>query len=216
MPSAPALLWLAAPLLSVGLTSRTDDDAMSPALPPLAPAALPGTTLDDGCEPPEPGFLTLDTAPWTVVYVDGDYVGSTPLYRHKLAPGAHRLTLVNEGRGIAVSEDVVIEQAHARKLRLVLLVEETAPAIDDTRGVRLDADDCFIPEDEAATLTVDTQPWSKVILDGRVVGSTPLFKHAIAAGPHVVRLVRADGKAAFARFTAVAGETVKLSFALAE
>lgn len=61
---------------------------------------------------------------------------------------------------------------------------------------------------------MDTRPWSRVYVDGRLVGSTPLFKATISVGDHVIRLVRDDGSAAFARFSASAGETVKLNFSL--
>jgi serine/threonine-protein kinase len=179
--------------------------------------ALPAPEQADepACAPPEPGFLTLDTAPWTQVYVDGAYVGSTPLYRHKLPPGPHTLTLVNEGKQVKSEEEVVIDEGHLRKMRLILAVDEDAAALDDSGAVSTTSEDCIIPEEQAAALTVDTQPWSRVYVDGRLVGSTPLYKTPILAGPHVVRLVRDDGKAAFARVTASAGEVIKLSFALA-
>jgi hypothetical protein len=170
---------------------------------------------DEACAPPEPGFLTLDTAPWTLVYVDGAYAGSTPLFKHRLPAGAHTLTLVNETRGIFSKEDVVVEEGRARKLKLVLLLDERgAFAFDDSSAVNVSAEDCFVPEEEAAWLSVDSTPWSKVFVDGRAVGSTPIFKHAIPAGDHVVRLVRADGSAAFSRFSASAGEVIKLAVRL--
>ena len=187
----------------------------------VTPSALPDeppppsdSLADADCEPPAPGFLTLDTAPWTVVYVDGVYTGSTPLFKQRIAPGPHTLTLVNEEKSVLTHEDVNIEEGRARKLKLVLLLDEASPTIDSSADATVREEDCFIPLDEAANLTVDTQPWSKVYLDGRFVGSTPVFKQAIVIGDHVVRLVRDDGRAVFARFTATVGETVKLSFAL--
>jgi serine/threonine-protein kinase len=187
--------------------------ALTPTEIELAPAPLADDVSEPVCAPPEPGFLTLDTVPWTVVYVDGVYAGSTPLFRHKLAAGAHKLTLANDALDLKREEDVVVEEGRAHKLKLVLAVDQ--PAIDDTKSVDVTKEDCAIPAEEAASLTVDTQPWSKVFLDGKYVGSTPVFKAALAAGDHVVRLVPADGRAGFARFTATPGETVKLSVALA-
>jgi serine/threonine protein kinase len=43
-----------------------------------------------------PGFLSVNTRPWTKVYVDGRFVRNTPLLRHQLPSGPHRLTLINE------------------------------------------------------------------------------------------------------------------------
>jgi serine/threonine-protein kinase len=187
--------------------------ALSPAEIELAPPPLGDAEIAPVCAPPEPGFLTLDTVPWTVVYVDGVYAGSTPLFRHKLAAGAHTLTLANEALSLSRTEAVVVEEGRAHKLKLVLAVDQ--PALDDSKSVDVAPEDCSIPSENAASLTVDSQPWSKVYLDGKYVGSTPVFKAELAAGDHVVRLVPADGRVGFARFTATAGETVKLSVALA-
>lgn len=190
-------------------------------IPSGVPSGVPRTAADapanDGdatCATPEPGFLTLDTAPWTEVWVNGEYAGSTPLFRHKLPPGAHTLTLVNEGRAVRGEEHVIIDQGHVRKLKLILGVDETAPALDASAETRLAAEDCWLPEEESASLTVDTQPWSRVYVDGKLVGSTPLWKAMIPPGHHVIRLVRDDGSASFARVSMSAGETVKLNLSL--
>jgi serine/threonine-protein kinase len=187
------------------------------ALAPVGEIELEPPPLTDEpapvCAPPEPGFLTLDTVPWTIVYVDGVYAGSTPLFRHKLAAGAHKLTLANDALELKREEDVVVEEGRAHKLKLVLAVDQ--PALDDSKSVDVTKEDCAIPAEDAASLTVDTQPWSKVYVDGRYLGSTPVFIAELAAGDHVVRLVPADGRVGFARFTATPGETVKLSVALA-
>lgn len=170
---------------------------------------------DEACAPPQPGFLTLDTAPWTIVYVDGAYVGSTPLFRHPLPPGAHTLTLVNERAGVLAHEDVVVDEGTARKLKLLLARLETTTTLDSSGGTSVNPEDCFLPADEAAALSIDTQPWSQVFVDGKRLGSTPIFRAPVTAGEHVVRLVTADGKQAFARFVADVGETVKVSLLLA-
>ncbi len=46
------------------------------------------------------GTLSLDTSPWTDVYLDGKKLGRTPLIDAKLPAGTHDLRLVNEARGI--------------------------------------------------------------------------------------------------------------------
>jgi serine/threonine-protein kinase len=185
------------------------ENEFGPRVPDDTDTAVP----EEECAPPEPGFLTLDTAPWTMVYVDGEYAGSTPLFRHKMAPGPHTLTLVNDAHEVRRSEDVVIEEGRARKLK-VLLINETETALDHSRDLSADETECIIPEDEAAWLTVDTAPWSQVFLDGKLLGDTPIFEARVARGDHAVRFVRGDGGQAFARFHVGAGETVKLSFSL--
>ena len=47
----------------------------------------------------------------------------------------------------------------------------------------------------AGALTIDSQPYATIYLDGRRLGDTPLFRQAVPAGRHRVRAVRADGVA---------------------
>lgn len=191
------------------------DEVAPPAPRDTELAAPTSETADDAsCDPPEPGFLTLDTRPWTVVYVDGVYAGSTPLFRHKLAPGAHTLTLVNEGAGVLTHEDIVVDEGRTRRLRLLLVADAVDATLDASRDASVSADDCILPDEDVAWLSVDTRPWSRVFVDGKRRGSTPLFEVPISRGEHVVRLESEDGTSAFARFTATAGETVRLSLAL--
>ena len=50
-----------------------------------------------------PGFLTLDTTPWSAVSASGAPLGQTPLVKVELPPGQHLLELSNEELGIATS-----------------------------------------------------------------------------------------------------------------
>jgi eukaryotic-like serine/threonine-protein kinase len=50
-----------------------------------------------------PGFLTLDTTPWSAVSTGGAPLGQTPLVKVELPPGQHLLELSNEELGIATS-----------------------------------------------------------------------------------------------------------------
>lgn len=55
-----------------------------------------------------PGFLTLDTTPWSAVSAGGTLLGQTPLVKVELPPGQHLLDLANEELGIATSVMVEI------------------------------------------------------------------------------------------------------------
>ena len=46
------------------------------------------------------GFLSLNTRPWTEVYLRSQKLGVTPLPRVKLPAGRHKLRLVNRPAGI--------------------------------------------------------------------------------------------------------------------
>lgn len=41
----------------------------------------------------DPAFITLNSKPWSHVYMDGKYLGNTPKKRHAIAPGSHTLKL---------------------------------------------------------------------------------------------------------------------------
>ena len=67
-----------------------------------------------------PGFLTLDTKPWTKVNIDGDPFGVVPLSRKRLSSGKHTLELINEGENIHVTRVVEISPNKLTKLQLTL------------------------------------------------------------------------------------------------
>ena len=45
------------------------------------------------------GLLSVTTTPWTVVTVDGEKVGNSPVYNFPIAPGTHRILLENRDLG---------------------------------------------------------------------------------------------------------------------
>jgi hypothetical protein len=91
----------------------TASDAVPPtasdAVPPTAPAAVP-PTASDAVPPTAPassspprrarqrsvlgtGWLTVDSHPYGVVFVDGKRAGLTPLVRAPVAAGPHRVSV---------------------------------------------------------------------------------------------------------------------------
>jgi eukaryotic-like serine/threonine-protein kinase len=44
----------------------------------------------------------------------------------------------------------------------------------------------------AGTLRVNTRPWSKVFVDGRLIGNTPQMNISLPSGKHTVTLVNDD------------------------
>ena len=56
------------------------------------------------------GKLNVQATPgWAKVYVDEEYVGTTPLIGHELPPGSHAIRLVNDRLGTDISDKVTIE-----------------------------------------------------------------------------------------------------------
>jgi serine/threonine-protein kinase len=101
-------------------------------VPPVPPSGLPAPVEPAPAEPAatEPaarpskrvamGRLTLDTTPWTRVFLRGRRLGDTPLIELALPAGQHQLKLVNEGKNISTVIEVEIRpgQTTAKKLRL--------------------------------------------------------------------------------------------------
>lgn len=109
-------------LLAAGVAWLRPASAPLPSVAPLRAAVLPsGPVLGPPTPPPEaaaeplapeprpsaraqgrrsPGFLTIDSDPWTEVYLGPTRLGITPLSGVRLPSGAHELELRNPGAGI--------------------------------------------------------------------------------------------------------------------
>jgi serine/threonine-protein kinase len=83
-----------------------------------ASTAAPSATNPD--ENKGPGFLTLDTYPWTRVSEGGRVLGTTPLIRVPLSPGGHTLLLENPEQGIKQYYSVTIKSGENVSRRLGL------------------------------------------------------------------------------------------------
>ncbi|HEY3446154.1 MAG TPA: protein kinase [Myxococcales bacterium] len=68
----------------------------------------------------EDGYLTLKTVPWTQVTIGGAPYGVTPVFKIKLAPGKHSVTLVNEAAGIKEQRVVEIKPGELTKAEFTL------------------------------------------------------------------------------------------------
>ena len=66
------------------------------------------------------GKLTLDTTPWTRVFLRGRKLGDTPLIGVALPAGKHQLKLINEEKKIStiIEVDIRSGQTTSKKLRL--------------------------------------------------------------------------------------------------
>jgi len=180
--------------------------------PAGAPADAPDT--DETCPAPLPGTLTVDTSPWTVVSVDGVLIGTTPLFRAELAAGPHTLAFTNEARGVAVVEEVVIEEGRHHKLKLLLAPDDKETLLSARQDDA--ADLACIDEEEAGFISVQTTPWSRVWIDGRLVGVTPLFQQKVRAGAHALRFKGPAGQVLSTRVQVGAGEVLKVALPLPE
>ncbi|QRK13738.1 serine/threonine protein kinase [Archangium violaceum] len=88
-------------------------------LPPEAPAEPQAAAVARVTKRAR-GRLSLDTTPWTYVYLRGRKLGDTPLIEFPLPAGRHQLKLVNEDRNISTVIEVEIHagKTTGKKLRL--------------------------------------------------------------------------------------------------
>jgi serine/threonine-protein kinase len=83
-------------------------------------------TLDPRLVPRRPrvrrrgGFLSVNTDPWSIVYVDGRKLRSTPLVRHPLPAGVHRVRLLNPVRKLSKVKTVRIRPDKETRLSVEL------------------------------------------------------------------------------------------------
>jgi hypothetical protein len=136
-----------------------------------------------------PGTLVVESnPPGSEVFIDGERKGVTPAIL-QVAPGRHEMKLARKGAEHAYSIDV------ASGARRVERLDWTA--LRQTGGIEV----------------ISNQPGSKVLVDGKARGETPLVLGDLAPGRHLVVVQGPNGNVR-RRVTVVAGETTKLDLAI--
>ncbi len=137
---APALPPAAPPLAPIAPPQPPAPPVASPQDPLPAPAAAEAPAASEAPAEPDPqpgdpgapsatGTLTVNSTPWTHVFVGSRSLGTTPLMRAVLPAGVHDVRLVNEAEGISSVRSVRI--AAGQETRLVLRLDR-APAEPST------------------------------------------------------------------------------------
>ncbi|MBN2342494.1 MAG: protein kinase [Deltaproteobacteria bacterium] len=101
--SMPAVTCDAGPV--VGPKRVTPPVGKRPTQPAVGPAEGGGT-----------GFLSVQTKPWSKVYINGTFVKNTPLVKKSLKAGKYNITVENEGFGIKKSFSVTIKAGQTTTL----------------------------------------------------------------------------------------------------
>ena len=134
-PAAPAVLDVAAvvsgaPLESEGLRVPKAP-VMTQRVPPRSPSSsrptvvvsesLPETVSETISETAtEQGYLTLDTVPWTTVYLGKRKLGETPLVKVPVPAGSLELSLINVDDGVKESYLARVKPGEVFRTRLDL------------------------------------------------------------------------------------------------
>jgi hypothetical protein len=122
-------------------------------------AAMPRDEIAPAALTPPPGWVSIDLPIQVEVYENGRFVGSSDRNQFLLSAGHHELELVNEFLKYRSSQSVVIQPGQA-----------TFISVDLPMGY----------------LSLNAQPWSEVLIDGRPVGETPIGNLEFPIGPHRV------------------------------
>ncbi|MEW5854850.1 MAG: serine/threonine-protein kinase [Myxococcota bacterium] len=126
---APAPAPAPVPVVQPAIPDAGVVEAKAPEVEPArtkAPGKGPKRGGRGGETRPEPapvggdGFLTLASDPWAVVTVDGNPMGSTPLFKVRLPAGRHTVKLVNEAQGLTRTFTVDIKPGEVAKREINL------------------------------------------------------------------------------------------------
>jgi len=145
----------------------------------------------------EDGFLTVETTPQTLVYIDDEMAGTTPLTRHRLSAGRHVVRVESREAGISKIYKVKVlpgkDTTIAKDLEPAdteLARHEIADEPRDTRGKAAVAPPSGVGS--PGRLSVATKPWTTVYIDGKKIRNTPLANHPLEPGVYTVTLKNAE------------------------
>jgi hypothetical protein len=139
----------------------------------LAASSIAAVALRKLPAPPAPqvGSVTVDTVPAGVmVNIDGRAQGRTPV-RLSLAPGLHQMMLIADRDQRTIPLTVVAGRDASEHFEFA--AKPTAPSV--------------------GTLSVTADVPSRVSLDGRALGSTPVVLSDVAPGDHVATVTSDSG-----------------------
>jgi hypothetical protein len=209
------------------------------ALPPAAPPPVPGDAPPTGSARPLPpssrgvagtGQMVVRSNPSGAgVMVNGDWRGRTPLTLSALKFGSYSVRIVQPGFATA-REDVKLsaaEPSRALSFRLQRAVAAVSPpagrvAVPAGPPAGRVAAPAGPPAGRAAapapmvgSIYVDSRPrGARIVIDGRVLGTTPARIPDIRIGSHVVRLELPDHRVWTTSTSVTAGQVVSVTGSL--
>jgi hypothetical protein len=171
-----------------------------PAEPPPPAADAPLVSRDLGeAEPGAPksppkattGSVEVRSTPTKAgVTVDGKWRGRTPVTIDELTLGPHVVRVVEPGWVTVLEEVTLSERRPTRELSFRL---RRAPTPASQRASRASRPAASSPASYTGTIYVDSRPrGAEVLVNGKVMGTTPVRIPDIRIGSHVVRLRLTD------------------------
>ena len=190
-----------------------------PALAPAAqtPAAPPAQT-PSAAPPPAPveRRLTLRSTPAGArVSVNGRVEGQTPMTLRGLDPGTYTVRLTRDGFA-PLERRVVINNAQPTQTIAVTLVAEKPATPAPPAAARGAAQPARGAAPAArGSLQIESRPAGvRVLIDGKLIGTTPVAVPDLAPGEYVVTMQREGYRTWTDRVTVVAGERIRVAASL--
>ncbi len=187
---------------------------------PPASRTAPATPTRSEAPAVTRGRLVVRSTPSRAnVTVNGQWRGRTPLTLENLPFGNYNLRVVQDGYQVAREEVTLNSRSTARTVDLRLQRETRAASSSAPQRPAPSArPPASAPPGQAGytgELFVDSRPQgANVLLDGKVVGRTPLRLPGVPIGTHVVRIELAEHKPWFSTATVTAGEVRRVTGSL--
>jgi Caspase domain/PEGA domain len=117
-----------------------------------------------------PSYLSFRANKTGRVYLNGEFVGQTPLYALPVKPGTYEYRIACAELGSELSGKVRVSAGRTERVRLT-----------------------FLPPKEGF-LTVYTDPWTNVFVNNKKIGGSPLYRVKLKPGSYVLKLENPEFK----------------------
>jgi hypothetical protein len=157
---------------------------------------------------PERAFITVYSRPWSSIYLDGTLIGHTPKQDYPVEPGTHEIVMQCGAcaEPATHTETFTVAEGETWSNVRVRFEEGELGGVDGAESIE---------QMGTSRLRVDTEPWSKISMDGVDMGRTPLDLDGIAPGEHEL-IVRCgpcvDPDEEHLIFNVAPGETHRVEF----
>jgi len=120
-----------------------------------------------------PAFLAFTSNKGSAVYLNGRFIGNTPIASHEVRSGNHSYKIACSEFGTEKTGNVTARSGDTVSVRETFTQPQTV----------------IIVPTEPGYLSVATRPWVKIYVDGKSIGYSPLTEIKLSSGIHTVRLV---------------------------
>jgi serine/threonine protein kinase len=189
-----------------------------------APTAAPARSASS--RPPSGRLVIRSTPAGAGVTVNGKWRGRTPLTMDALQFGVYAVRLVQPGYTVSRDDITLSADDPARTLSITMQRNRSASAPPARRATSAGARSgsaaapeasrpAVNPSKYAGTIYVDSNPrGARVLIDGRLMGTTPASIPDIPIGSHVVRLELTDHKVWTSATRVSAGQQARVTGSL--